>query len=145
MARTIGKLTALAITQAKRRGYYGDGVGLFLQVNASGAKSWFFRFNKGGSLREMGLGLTYTVSLAEARQKALECRKARLDGLDPIGVRRGKRIQTKLDAAKAVTFAACAERYIASHKAGWRNPKHAAQWPATLCTYVYPVFGSLPV
>jgi hypothetical protein len=44
-----------------------------------------------------------------------------------------------------VTFAACAERYVASHKAGWRNPKHAAQWPATLCTYVYPVFGSLPV
>ena len=145
MARTIGKLTALAITQAKRRGYYGDGGGLFLQVSASGAKSWVFRFKEGGRLREMGLGPTHTVSLAEARQKALECRKARLDGLDPIGVRRGKRIQTKLDAAKAVTFAASAQRYIASHKAGWRNPKHAAQWPATLCTYVYPVFGSLPV
>ena len=90
MARTIGKLTALAITQAKRRGYYGGGGGLFLQMSASGAKSWVFRFKKGGRLREMGLGLTYTVSLAEARQKALECRKARLDGRDPIGVRRGQ-------------------------------------------------------
>jgi integrase len=145
MARTIGKLTALAITQAKRRGYYGDGGGLFLQVSAGGAKSWVFRFKESGRLREMGLGPTHTVSLAEARQKALECRKARLDGLDPIEARRGKRIQTKLDAVKAMTFAACAERYIASHKAGWRNPKHAAQWPATLATYVYPVFGSLPV
>src|SRR6516162_128266 len=145
MARTIGKLTALAMTQAKRRGYYGDGGGLFLQVSASGAKSWVFRFKEGGRLREMGLGPTHTVSLAEARQKALECRKARLDGLDPIEARRGKRIQAKLDAAKAMTFAACAERYIASHKAGWRNAKHAAQWPATLGTYVYPVFGSLPV
>ena len=29
-ARTIGKLMALAVTQAKRRGYYGDGGGLFL-------------------------------------------------------------------------------------------------------------------
>ena len=145
MARTIGKLTALAITQAKRRGYYGDGGGLFLQVSASGAKSWVFRFKEGGRLREMGLGPTHTASLAEARQKALECRKARLDGLDPIEARRGKRIQAKLDAAKAMTFEACAERYIASHKVGWRNPKHAAQWPATLGTYVYPVFGSLPV
>jgi integrase len=145
MARTIGKLTALAITQAKRRGYYGDGGGLFLQVSTSGAKSWVFRFKEIGRLREMGLGPTHTVSLAEARQKALECRKARLDGLDPIEARRGKRILAKLDAAKAVTFAACAERYIASHKAGWRNPKHAAQWPATLGTYVYPAFGSLPV
>ena len=54
-------------------------------------------------------------------------------------------MQAKLDAAKAMTFEACAERYIAAHKAGWRNPKHAAQWPATLGTYVYPVFGALPV
>ncbi len=125
MARTIGKLTALAITQAKRRGYYGDGGGLFLQMSANGAKSWVFRFKESGRHREMGLGPTHTVSLAEARQKALDCRKTRLDGLDPIEVRRGKRIQTKLDAAKTMTFAACAERYIASHKAGWRNLKHA--------------------
>ena len=122
MARAIGKLTAFAVTQAKRRGYYGDGGGLFLQVSASEAKSWVFCFKEAGKLREMGLGATYTVSLAEARQKALECRKARLDDLDPIDVRRGKRIQAKLDAAKAMTFAACAERYIASHKAGWRKP-----------------------
>src|SRR5207245_8727541 len=25
------------------------------------------------------------------------------------------------------------------------QPKHAAQWPATLGAYVYPVFGELPV
>ena len=24
------------------------------------------------------------------------------------------------------------ERYIAAHEAGWKNPKHAAQWPDTL-------------
>ena len=32
-----------------------------------------------------------------------------------------------------------------SHGAGWRNAKHAAQWPSTLKTYVYPIFGHLPV
>jgi integrase len=145
MTRSIGKLTALAITQAKRRGYYGDGGGLFLQVSASGSKSWVFRFKEGGRLREMGLGPTHTVSLAEARQKALDCRKVRLDGGGPIEARKAERMKAKLDAAKAMTFAACAERYIAAHKAGWKNDKHAAQWPATLGTYVYPVFGSLPV
>jgi hypothetical protein len=50
------KLTALAVTQAKRRGYYGDGGGLFLPVSASEAKSWVFRFKEAGKLREMGLG-----------------------------------------------------------------------------------------
>ncbi len=145
MARTIGKLTALAVAQAKRRGYYGDGGGLFLQVSATGSKSWVFRFKEAGRLREMGLGPTHTIGLADARQRAQECRKARLDGKDPIEMRRAERSTAKLDAAKAMSFRACADRYIASHKAGWRNAKHAAQWTATLETYVYPSFGALPV
>jgi len=69
MPRTIGKLTALAIDKAKRRGYYGDGGGLFLQVSASGSKSWVFRFKDAGRLRGMGLGATHTIGLAEAREK----------------------------------------------------------------------------
>ena len=39
----------------------------------------------------------------------------------------------------------CAEQYIAAHKAGWSNAKHAAQWPSSLAQYVYPVIGNLPV
>jgi integrase len=145
MARAIGKLTALAVTQARGRGYYGDGGGLYLQVSANAAKSWVFRFKEAGKLHEMGLGPVHTIGLAEAREKARECRRLRFDGLDPIEARKAARLQARLDAAKAMTFAACAERYIASHKAGWRNPKHAAQWPATLATYVDPIFGALPV
>jgi integrase len=145
MSRTIGKLTALAVTQAKRRGYYGDGGGLLLQVSAGGAKSWVFRFKEGGKLREMGLGPLHTIGLAEARQRAQECRKARLDGRDPIAEGKAARVAAKLDAARAMTFKACAERYIGTHKAGWRNAKHGAQWTATLDTYVYPHFGTLPV
>src|SRR5258707_15813935 len=44
-----------------------------------------------------------------------------------------------------MTFKACAEAYMAAHQAGWRNPKHRAQWTATLNTYVYSQFGDLPV
>jgi len=145
MARTIGKLTALAVDKSKRRGYYGDGGGLFLQVSVSGSKSWVFRFKEAGKLHEMGLGATHTIGLAEARERARECRRLRLDGIDPIEARKVARAQARLAAAKAVTFKNCAERYIASHQAGWRSLAHAAQWPSTLGRYVYPVFGSLPV
>jgi RNA 3'-terminal phosphate cyclase len=70
MARMIGKLTALAVSQVKRRGYYGDGGGLFLQVSASGAKSWVFRFKETGRLREMGLGLAIpSASPRHARRR----------------------------------------------------------------------------
>jgi integrase len=39
------------------------------------------------------------------------------------------------------TFKATALAYIAAHRAGWRNAKHAQQWENTLETYAYPVFG----
>ncbi len=143
--RVISKLTTVQIRQAKRRGLYGDGGGLFLQVTPNGSKSWVFRFKEAGKLRVMGLGPAHTVSLAEARDKAQECRKLRLDGKDPIEERKAARLAARLDAAKAITFRACAESYIAAHKPGWRNDKHAAQWPATLVAYVYPAFGELPV
>lgn len=145
MARAIGKLTALGVTQAEKRGYYSDGGGLFLQVSASGSKSWVFRFREASRLHEMGLGPTHTVALAEARQKALECRKLRLEGHDPIAERRAKRTAARLEAAKGITFRECADAYIAAHKAGWRNAKHAAQWPSTLATYAHPKIGDLPV
>jgi hypothetical protein len=53
-----------------------------------------------GRLREMGLGPLHTVTLAEARQKAMQCRKMRLDGLDPIDERRASRAASHVSAAR---------------------------------------------
>ena len=44
-----------------------------------------------------------------------------------------------------ITFRRCAEQYIESHRPGWSNPKHAAQWSATLQAYAYPVLGNIAV
>ncbi len=80
-----------------------------------------------GKAREMGLGPVALVTLAEARAKALECRKSLVDDVDPIEARKAKRAQQRLEAAKSVTFDFCADAYIASHRAGWKNAKHADQ------------------
>jgi integrase len=133
------------VRNAKHKGLCGDGGGLFLQVGASGGKSWIFRWKEAGKMRVMGLGPVHTVSLAEARDKALACRKLRLEGIDPIEQRREKRAEDRLAAAKGISFRECAEGYIAAHRAGWRNDKHAAQWPSTLAAYVYPMFSDLAV
>jgi len=145
MARTIGRLTALKVDKAKRAGMYADGGGLYLRVTNSGTKNWVFRFMLNGRPRWMGVGPLHTIGLAEARNRAAGFRLQRHDGVDPIESRRAERLQGRLDAAKAVTFKECAARYIASHRAGWRNPKHAAQWEATLATYAEPVIGGLSV
>nr|WP_313901432.1 integrase arm-type DNA-binding domain-containing protein [Methylobacterium sp. J-070] len=140
-----GKLTALGVAKLKTPGMHGDGGGLWLQVTGNGAKSWIFRFTLRGKSREMGLGSAGTFSLAEARDKALTCRKLCYEGIDPIEARREQRQAAALDAARAMTFRQCAAAYIESHKAGWRNEKHGAQWLATLDAYVHPVFGDLSV
>ena len=145
MARTIGRLTALKVDKAKRAGMYPDGGGLYLRVTHSGTKNWVFRFMLHGRPRWMGVGPVHTIGLAEARNRAAGFRLQRHDGVDPIEKRRAERLQGRLDAAKEVTFKECAARYIASHRAGWRNPKHAAQWQATLATYAEPVIGDLSV
>jgi integrase len=145
MARQLNKLSALAVARAKARGYLADGGGLYLQITPNGSKSWVFRFREGAKLREMGLGPTHTLTLGEARDAALICRKQRLAGLDPIAARQEARATARLEAAKALTFQQCAEAYIETHKAGWHNSKHAAQWGSTLKAYAYPILGNLPV
>jgi integrase len=144
-ARAIGKLTALKVEKAKEPGMYGDGGGLYLRVTEDGAKNWVFRFMLNGRARWMGLGPLALYGLQEARGRALDARRLRHEGMDPIDTRRAARLQERLKAAKAMTFKQCAEAYIASHRAGWRNEKHAGQWETTLATYAYPAIGALPV
>ena len=139
MARALGKLTALKVKRAGAPGLYGDGGGLYLRVTKERNKSWVFRFMLGGKARWMGIGPLHIVSLADARSRAAECRTLHHNRIDPIDARRAERQRTSLDAARTVTFAQCAATYIASHRTGWRNAKHAAQWEATLKTYAEPV------
>lgn len=93
----------------------------------------------------MGLGPLALYGLKEAREKALEARRLRHEGIDPIEARRAARMKVLADAAKTITFKQCAEAFIKAHRAGWRNAKHAAQWAATLATYAEPIIGALPV
>jgi len=144
MARTTGRLTALKVRRAQRPGMYADGGGLYLQVTEGGA-SWIYRYMLNKRAREMGLGPLALFGLSEARAKALDARRLRHEGIDPIETRKATRARERLDAAKSVTFEECAETYIKAHRMGWRNGKHAAQWAATLATYAGPVIGALPV
>lgn len=82
---------------------------------------------------------------ADARDGAREHRKKVRDGIDPLQERQQARAALRVERARSKTFKDCAEAYIEVHKAGWKNDKHEKQWTATLETYAYPKFGSLPV
>ena len=144
MARTMGRLTALKVKRAKAPGMYADGGGLYLQVTEGGA-SWIYRYMLNKRAREMGLGPLALFGLAEARAKALDARRLRHEGIDPIEARHAERDQGAARCGQGNHVQAMRRSYIKAHRAGWRNDKHAAQWEATLATYAEPVIGALPV
>jgi integrase len=93
----------------------------------------------------MGLGRYPEVSLAGARRHASTIRETARGGADPIEAKREARRAAEIKALREVTFKQCAESFIETHRAAWRNEKHARQWHSTLSTYVYPVFGHIAV
>lgn len=129
-------LTAVEIKNAKP-GFHSDGMGLYLLVKESGAKSWIYRFQIKGRRREMGLGSLNDVSTKEARAKAAEARALHLSGIDPINAR------MKSPSAELKKFESLAIDYIEDHKASWKNKKHVQQWKNTLSTYAYPKIGNV--
>lgn len=146
MPRLTNRLTAKAINHLSRPGWYADGLGLYLQISNSGSKSWVYRYTHNRKQHWHGLGsVSQTNSLKVARVNAEKCRQLRREGVDPITAKReAQRAQTLQD-ARALTFDTCANRYIDSHKNGWRNRKHEAQWRNTLTTYASPILGNQPV
>ncbi len=145
MPKKVAGLSARRVETIKVPGLFADGHGLYLQVTATGAKSWIFRYAIRGRRRDMGLGSTSLFSLAEAREKAIEAKKLVVAGVDPIETKQARAAALAVEMAKAVTFKECAEAYMESMRAGWKNAKHAAQWTSTLETYAYPLLGDLPV
>jgi len=143
MGREINRLTALQTQKLRTPGCHADGAGLYLCVKPTGGKSWIFRYRFKGKEHEMGLGSLTTFSLAEARERALLQRKLLANGDNPLIVKSATSLQRTLAESSVLTFDEAADRYINSHRKGWKNAKHADQWRNTLATYVSPVFGKL--
>lgn len=159
----MGKLTAVVVKalrhdpdKGKRPVRFGDGDGLYVQVAPGDSKAWLFRFTLRGKAREMGLGWVALsdkdekaggVSLADARKRAAAARALLAEGVDPIEARAGERVavERKRVEAEAHTFEAAARALMEAKRAGWRSPKHAAQWLATLEQHAFPTIGAKPV
>ena len=84
----MGKLSALSVKTISEPGRHGDGEGLYLNVAASGTKSWVQRIVINEKRRDIGLGSYPAVSLAQARSLAAGNRSAVAEGRDPLAEKR---------------------------------------------------------
>ena len=137
-----GKLTK-KLVENLGPGRHGDGNGLYLVVDPSGARRWIVRVvvkgaknRKGAPLRtDFGLGGADIVTINQARECALEYRRMAKQGLNP-----------RFNAQREIpTFAEIAEQVHIDRLPTWKNAKHGQQWINTLRDYALPKIGRMPV
>ncbi|MGA0617394.1 tyrosine-type recombinase/integrase [Paracoccus sp. KR1-242] len=137
--RPSNRLTAMQVKNPLEPGKYhdGGGLGLYLMVKPNGARSWVQRITVHGKRRELGLGSPPVVTLAKAREAALENKRTVHAGIDPLQARR--------DAEEVPTFAEASRTVHKLHLPTWRNVKHGQQFITTLETYAFPRLGKRKV
>jgi integrase len=137
-----GKLTK-KLVENLGAGRHGDGNGLYLVVDPSGARRWIVRVvvkgqknKKGAPLRtDFGLGGADIVTINQARERALEYRRMAKQGLNP-----------RFNAAREIpTFEEVAQQVHIDRMPTWKNAKHGQQWINTLRDYAFPKIGRMPI
>lgn len=137
-----GKLTK-KLVENLGAGRHGDGGGLYLVVDPSGARRWIVRVvvkgqknKKGAPLRtDFGLGGADVVTLNQARDRALEYRRMAKQGLNP-----------RFNASREIpTFEEVAQQVHIDRMPTWKNAKHGQQWLNTLRDYAFPKIGRMPI
>ncbi len=136
-------LSATFVKTVNVPGRYGDGrggLGLSLLVRPGSrnrvAKCWTQSVRIGGRPTSLGLGRYPVVTLALARQRALENAQAIAEGRDPR--RRSGR--------GAPTFAEAADKVMAIHAGNWKpGGRTEDSWRSTLRDYILPRLGDMPV
>ncbi len=137
-------LTDAAIRKAgpKAKPYRkGDGDGLVLLVQPTGAKWWRFEYRLAGVRKGISLGVYPEISLAVARDRRREAREQVALGIDPSLVRRREQQRARVGADE--TFGGIA--------AEWLSAQRARFAPATiekltwLIELMAPVIGRRPI
>jgi integrase len=138
-------LTVLEVANQKRPGRYSDGGGLYLNVSATGSKSWLFRYKRDGKGHWMGLGSIETYSLQEARERARWARQLVGGQRDPIAEKRTAQAALRVTELRSMTFRQAALDFLATDRVEqFKNAKHRQQWHSTLAQ-VFPAIGDLPL
>ena len=133
--RTPKRLSATFVKTVTRPGRYGDGRGshglslLVKPMKFGGySRTWSQRLRINGKPASIGLGSYPIVTLAEARQAALENRRAVARVHDPRN--------------SIPTLAEASEKVLAIHAANWRGSGRSEKiWRARMRDYVLPQLG----
>jgi integrase len=132
MGKTAPLTQAAIRAVINKPGRYRDGEGLLLFVRQPGQASWVARIQHDGKRRDYGLGSLKLFSLAEAREKCREIKRALKSGRDPHALGKPGKGMDLLFRDTAIGF--LDEKF---------SPATRRQALARLKTYVFPMLGKM--
>lgn len=155
------RLSAREALTLTKPGRHPDGGNLYLSIAANGGRRWTFLYRVRGAgavveaadgtktrkpapLREIGLGPAPGknkdgVSLADARERAEQCRKWLRDGKDPLTEKRA----LAAERPQSERFGTFADRFFQEREHTFKSEKHRDQWRKTLNDHAAPIRAKL--
>jgi integrase len=138
-------LTDTAIRKAKPKEKpfkISDSGGLYLLVQPSGSKWWRYKYRFAGKEKLLALGSYPETSLAEAREKHFQAKKALAAGNDPGEAKRqAKRVAT-IQAEN--DFESIAREWLNQNSHKW-SPHYAGEVLKRLKNHIFPKLGKRPI
>lgn len=136
-----------SIRRANRTVYFDSKAkGLALRVSPAGLKTWSFVYRRGGKPQWLTLGSYPAVTLADARELALDKRHAiDVEKRDPAAERRTERETAQLVSSTAPAvyrfsdLAALYEQFAKGRKKTWKDDVNKIK------KYLIPAWGALPL
>ena len=119
-----------------------DGKGLYLEVLPSGGKYWRLKYRYAGKEKRLALGVYPEVTLAVARERCDQARKALAVGNDPGELKKEAKRLVILKSEN--TFEAIAREWYDQHKHEWVT-NYAEKMIVRLERHIFPTLGNRPV
>jgi len=119
-----------------------DGDGMYLYVHPNGGKYWRFQYRFAGKQKVLALGVYPEVSLADARERRIQARKALAAGNDPSQIKQEAKRLTIFNHDN--TFEAVAREWHEGRLAKWQ-PEHAKKILKRMEANIFPKLGNRPI
>lgn len=124
----------------KKPDKYSDANGLQLHVFPNGRMTWIYAYRFSGKQKNITLGSYEFMSLAQARMKHLEARKALANGLDPAEQKK----EQKIEIDESSLFKTLALEWLDSRKAVIKEPTYLRDL-SVFEKDLFPYIGNSPI
>jgi integrase len=138
------KLTILEIKKAtaeEKPFKLSDGNGLYLLVKSSG-KYWRMNYRYNGKQKTLYIGVFPAMTLAQAREKAIEAKSQLTNNIDPQADKQEKKILKSIQTEN--TFQAIAEEWFDNNVHKWAD-NYSGRVMGMLKMHAFDTLGPLPI